>query len=364
MINTLEGMPTEQSEQPHQLDLFCAPEKDKTSPPDIRQQKMRTAQGDVQSLRMKTDGGSRKRKRKTQLEPGFPKCCEVCKGTTLRTQFELERHNHGKRHKKNKRIKEALVKLEEQRKSGDTYIVVVPETGKRICTVCNVEIISKCVEQEHVMGRKHQVKVRNAKNGTKEATSVAEIINPNKKLKRSFGRSKRRNERPKGGLERLNKNLGRCEVCNVTYTSLIMKQTHVAGKTHIKLSKRNGRSTKENGHEQNPVSINQNNHMKDIDVRQNVSENLENAKGEPHVERQMSSAVNLESRQRDLEALKRMESEAETFFQKYAALVAVDVHKGQAMYKQYEALYRSYEDAYSVFVKKYCSPHGLPFTGA
>lgn len=236
------------------------------------------------------------------------------------------------------RIKEALEKLDEQRKAGDTFIVVVPETGKRVCTVCNVEIVSKCVEQEHIMGRKHQLKVRKANDGSIKPTSGAEITKPKKKLKRSSGRSKRRHESPKP-----NNSLGRCETCNVTYTSLIMKQTHVAGKNHIKLSKRN------------PASINHNNRMKDTEVGQNVSENLENTK---------ALGSNLESRQRDLDALKRMEVEAEKFFQNYAALVVVDVQKGQAMYTQYEGLYKSYEDAYSMFVKKYCSPNGLPLIGA
>jgi len=156
-----------------------------------------------------------------QLEPGFPKYCAECE-VSLDNQFKLDTHNQGKRHQRNLRKKELLeqyAKMEAAENiSHKTWIIESPETKKRTCTLCEVEFSSAFIELSHIQGRRHKQNVKNKARGVR-------LIKPKPQKKRKSRPAPR---------------FGRCEICDKTFTSLLMKKNHIVGKIHKRNCKAKG----------------------------------------------------------------------------------------------------------------------------
>jgi len=110
-------------------------------------------------------GGDRRVKRKrVEPEPGFPKHCDLCK-VVCRRKIEYEDHLKGKRHGKKLRKKEFIEFLEKKRQAPEEngnisltneHLAISPTTSRRMCTVCDLELSSIFVEEDHFKGKRHR----------------------------------------------------------------------------------------------------------------------------------------------------------------------------------------------------------------
>jgi len=209
------------TKQQAQLDLFAKPKEEPVYHQPVNEKQMQVVKGKTTSRFTKsTNGRFRKRKRVKQADPGFPKFCQEC-NISVDCQTKLDAHNRGKVHQKNLRKKDLLetyAKKGVQDISKEKYIVVSSETKRRMCTLCSVEFSSTFIELSHIQGRRHKQNVQNASKGVP-------LIRPRPKKKRKPNKATI---------------LGRCEICNVTYTSLLMKKNHVVGKIHLRNCKAQG----------------------------------------------------------------------------------------------------------------------------
>jgi len=134
----------------------------------------------------------RKRPLKPELTPGpIERTCELCNITVGSKNWDD--HLKGKRHKVNK---ERLNKC----------LSVNPATGRRRCTLCEVEFRSSLEEQSHVKGNIHTRKMEESLRGECVTKSDGKDAGE----------------------------FGSCPTCSVNYTSIEMKDKHLAGIKHAK----------------------------------------------------------------------------------------------------------------------------------
>jgi len=243
--------------------------------------------------------GVKKRKR-AELEPGFPKPCEIC-NVVLNRKFEYDAHFTGKRHKKELRKKEIQEKLEKKQqeipfrgKQTKDIIVIDPKTSLRTCTVCSLGFQSPIVEHAHMNGKKHKMKV-------KRYMAALQLPMP-----------------PKKGY------VGNCEVCHVSYTSEEMMRTHLSGKRH----KRNCR--------------------KQVQVKVGVSTPSGNEPSPTKIEFKPVIAPSWNKiPAAKTKAYKLLETQAEEAYEKYKSVATtIPLEEAQALYTKYQRIYRAYEAAY------------------
>jgi len=244
--------------------------------------------------------GWKKRKR-NEIEPGFPKPCDLCK-CVLNRKFEYEAHMGGKRHLKELKKIEILEQLQKKvgAESGEQtkeVVVIDPKTSLRTCTVCSLAFESPMIERSHLKGRRHKkmVKILNAP-----------IVH----------------KPPRKGY------VGRCEICKVSYTSPVMMKTHLAGKQHRKKSGttvipdgRGGRGIPAWTGSQPPAKM--------MKLRPLITPDV----GKTPAEKKETYEV--------------LEKEAEEAYENYKSIAStIPLEQAQALYLKYQTIYRAYEAAY------------------
>jgi len=243
----------------------------------------------------------RKRKRK-ELDPGFPKSCEVC-NIVLNRKFEYDAHVGGKRHMKELRRKDVQEQLEkehiEQAKAVPTsgtkedIIVMDPKTSLRMCTVCSLGLQSPMVELAHIVGKKHKLKLKKFLNRL--------LSNP-----------------PKKGF------VGRCEVCKVSYTSKAMMIAHLNGKRHRKNCGNQGQD--EAG----------------VPTQSGDQPFLKKIKLQPVITPSLAQKLAEKAKAHEL-----LEKQAEEAYEKYKSVATtIPLEEAQELYTKYQRIYRAYEAAY------------------
>jgi len=247
--------------------------------------------------------GFRKRKR-VELEPGFPKPCEVC-NIILNRKFEYDAHMIGKRHAKELKKKEIREKLEKEHaesvpaigKKTEEYIVIDPKTSLRTCTACSIGFESLMVEFAHMNGKKHKMKVNTL--GVKTVSTRVPLP-------------------PKKGY------VGRCEVCKISYTSQAMMTTHLNGKRHkrncgIQVQVQPGVPTL-SGDKPFPKKI----------------------KLQPVITPSWTKPPAPKAKKHEL-----LEKQAEEAYEKYKSVATtIPLEEAQELYTKYQRIYRAYEAAY------------------
>lgn len=250
----------------------------------------------------------RKRTR-VEIEPGFPKNCDLCKVVCAR-KFEYESHMTGKRHLKELRKKELSERIEKEQleaeKTGKSrltneYLAINPTNSKRMCTLCCIELTSVFMEVSHFKGKKHQQNVKKTLMGFNQRNSHKAY-------------------------------LGVCEACRIPYTSLVMKKTHIAGKKHIKNCQRRG-----------------------FEVTGLVREIA--ITGEPPAKKQTIVRTALSSAPKpvwgEVEVYIILEKQAEEAYEEYKRVAAtIPLEQSQALYLKYQALYKAYEAAYQEHMQR------------
>jgi len=241
----------------------------------------------------------RKRKR-SQIEPGFPKPCDIC-NVVLNRKAEFEGHINGKRHAKELRKKQLQEKLQKELESNfgeqaKDLIVIDPITSLRKCSVCSIEFTSPMVEESHMNSKRHQKMVNDKGSGT-------------------FKRQRRRKH----------KQVGRCEICDVCYTSVPMMKTHLSGRKHKKMcgisNVPGGRGFPTRSEELLPV--------KKIKLRPVI----EPSSVKPTVAEPLKYEV--------------LEKQVEEAYEHYESVACnIPLAEAQALYNKYQAIYSAYEAAY------------------
>jgi len=260
--------------------------------------------------------GLRKRKRAV-LEPGFPKPCEEC-NIVLQRKVEYDAHIIGKRHMKMLRKKELQEKLEKEQaaeavpgsdKKTKDLIVIDPKTSFRTCTVCSIKFESPQTEQNHVNGKKHKIKVQ------KLLTRCSQPIPPKNGSQPMPPKKGSQPKPPKRGY------VGRCEVCQVNYTSPEIMKTHLLGKKHNKKLRKQGQ------------------------VETAVPTQTLDA---PFPKKIKLQPVITPSLPKTHELL---EKQAEEAYEKYKSVATIIPHgEAQALYLKYQSIYRAYEAAYHEYM--------------
>jgi len=253
--------------------------------------------------------GRRGRKRKrTEVDPGFPKSCEVC-NIVLKRKLEYDAHMTGKRHKKElkkKQIQEKLVKKQaeaEEQKTED-FIVIDPKTSLRTCTVCSLGFESPMVEQSHMNGKKHKAKVDMLLN---KRLPQAQPMPPKQPAKQPLP--------PKKGY------VGRCELCDLNYTSQEVMKTHLNGKKHKKNCAKQGQ------------------------VETGVP--TRSCWGKPFPKKIKLQPVITPSLTDKAKAHELLEKQAEEAYENYKNVATkIPVEEAQALYTKYQMIYKAYEAAF------------------
>jgi len=251
-----------------------------------------------------------KKRKRAELEAGFPKPCEIC-NVVLNRKFEYDAHVTGKRHKKELKKKEIQEKLEKKQqeeipfrgKETNDLIVIDPKTSLRTCTVCSLGFQSPMVEHAHMNGRKHKMKV-------KRYLAALQLPMP-----------------PKKGY------VGRCEVCKLSYTSEEMKKTHLSGKRH-----------KKNCRKQVQVEV----CGKQVQVEVAVPTPSGNEPSPTKIEFKPVITPNWTKIPASKpKPYKLLETQAEEAYEKYKSVATIiPLEEAQALYTKYQRIYRAYEAAY------------------
>jgi len=277
------------------------PEEDKKTPEEDKkppEEDKKPPEEDKKPVAVPSRRKFRGKRKRSEIEPGFPKPCDLCKVVCNRL-IEYEAHMSGKRHSrelKKIKVKEQLEKMVGAESNEPTKEVVVtdPKTSLRTCTVCSVPLQSPMVERSHLKGRKHQKKIQ-------------------KMIKISNGPIVPRP--PRKGY------VGRCEICNVSYTSPVMMESHLAGKHHRKKCR---------------TSV-----VPDVRGWTDTQPPAKMMKLRPLITPPVKTAAEKK------EAYEVLEKKAEEAYEKYKSIAStIPLEQAQALYLQYQTIYRAYEAAY------------------
>jgi len=217
-------------------------------------------------------------------------------------------------------------KDEEGKRGAWPYIVVNPESSKRICTLCNIELDSAVSEEQHLKGIKHKKKMKRKRLGKMEWKA-------SNKLK-----------------------FGRCNICNIKYTTWVMKKSHLRSNKHlvnawkrrlpVRPVKRRAADITSDANLAGALP-GQNNK-----ILSKPPQKMPKLQEEKMQKLQTIKLEKPEPTTLQVPAYQVLEKQAEDAFKKYAETTAVDPSSGATLYIEYQNIYRAYEASYDRYVRE------------